>query len=226
MNSIRILVADDHEIVRRGLVSLLRSHVGWEVCGEAADGRKAVDQAKELKPDIVILDIGMPNLNGLDAARQILHDNPLTKVLILTIADEDEVVRVVLDTGARGFVLKSDAARDLVAAVEALQSNKSFFTSRIADMMLSGDLTRGRSTPDGRAALPSLTPRQREILQLLAEGKSSKETASHLDLSVKTVETHRTNIMHKLNIHSVSELVLYAVKNHIVQVVAPPTNFR
>ena len=226
MNSIRILVADDHEIVRRGLVSLLRSHVGWEVCGEAADGRKAVDQARELKPDIVILDIGMPNLNGLDAARQILHDNPLTKVLILTIADEDEVVRVVLDTGARGFVLKSDAARDLVAAVEALQSNKSFFTSRIADMMQSGDLTRGRSTPDGRAALPGLTPRQREILQLLAEGKSSKEAASHLDLSVKTVETHRTNIMHKLNIHSVSELVLYAVKNHIVQVVAPPTNFR
>jgi DNA-binding NarL/FixJ family response regulator len=226
MNSIRILVADDHEIVRRGLVSLLRSHVGWEVCSEAADGRKAVDQAKELKPDIVILDIGMPNLNGLDAARQILHDNPLTKVLILTIADEDEVVRVVLDTGARGFVLKSDAARDLVAAVEALQSNKTFFTSRIADMMLSGDLTRSRSTTDGRAALPSLTPRQREILQLLAEGKSSKEAASHLDLSVKTVETHRTNIMHKLNIHSVSELVLYAVKNHIVQVVAPPTTFR
>ena len=219
---LRILVADDHEIVRRGLVSLLKSHAGWDVCGEAQDGRQAVDKAKELKPDIVILDIGMPNLNGLEAARQMQRDNPQAKVLILTITDVDEVVRAVLDAGARGFVLKSDAARDLVAAVEALQSNKTFFTSRVADMVLGGYLGRNRPTPDSDAVLPTLTPREREIVQLLAEGKSSKEVASHLNLSVKTAETHRSNIMRKLNLHSVSGLVLYAVRNNMVQVALPP----
>ncbi len=219
---LRILVADDHEIVRRGLVSLLKSHAGWDVCGEAQDGRQAVDKAKELKPDVVILDIGMPNLNGLEAARQMQRDNPQAKVLILTITDVDEVVRAVLDAGARGFVLKSDAARDLVAAVEALQSNKTFFTSRVADMVLGGYLGRTRPTPDSDAVLPTLTPREREIVQLLAEGKSSKEVASHLNLSVKTAETHRSNIMRKLNLHSVSGLVLYAVRNNMVQVALPP----
>ncbi len=219
---LRILVADDHEIVRRGLVSLLKSHPGWDVCGEAQDGRQAVDKAKELKPDIVILDIGMPNLNGLEAARQMQRDNPQAKVLILTITDVDEVVRAVLDAGARGFVLKSDAARDLVAAVEALQSNKTFFTSRVADMVLGGYLGRTRPTPESDAVLPTLTPREREIVQLLAEGKSSKEVASHLNLSVKTAETHRSNIMRKLNLHSVSGLVLYAVRNNMVQVALPP----
>jgi DNA-binding NarL/FixJ family response regulator len=150
---------------------------GWEVCGEAQDGRQAVDKAKELKPDIIILDIGMPNLNGLEAARKMLRDNPQSRVLILTITDADEIVRAVLDAGARGFVLKSDAARDLVAAVEALQSDKTFFTSRVADMVLGGYLGRSRSIADGEAVLPSLTPREREIVQLLAEGKSTKEVA-------------------------------------------------
>jgi DNA-binding NarL/FixJ family response regulator len=222
MNPLRILVADDHEIVRRGLVSLLKSHAGWDVCGEAQDGRQAIDKAKELRPNIVILDIGMPNLNGLEAARQMLRDNPQSKVLILTITDADEVVRAVLDAGARGFVLKSDAARDLVAAVEALQSGKTFFTSRVADMVLGGYLGRNRPAADGDLLLPALTPREREIVQLLAEGKSSKEVASHLNLSVKTAETHRSNIMRKLNLHSVSGLVLYAVRNNMVQVTIPP----
>jgi len=181
-----------------------------------------VDKAKELKPDIVILDIGMPNLNGLEAARQMLRDNPQARVLILTITDADEVVRAVLDAGARGFVLKSDAARDLLAAVEALQSNKTFFTSRVADMVLGGYLGRNRPSAESEVTLPSLTPREREIVQLLAEGKSSKEVASHLDLSVKTAETHRSNIMRKLNLHSVSGLVLYAVRNNMVQVAIPP----
>jgi len=192
------------------------------VCGEAQDGRQAVDKAKELRPNIVILDIGMPNLNGLEAARQMLRDNPQSKVLILTITDADEVVRAVLDAGARGFVLKSDAARDLVAAVEALQSGKTFFTSRVADMVLGGYLGRNRPAADGDLLLPALTPREREIVQLLAEGKSSKEVASHLNLSVKTAETHRSNIMRKLNLHSVSGLVLYAVRNNMVQVTIPP----
>ena len=224
MNPLRILVADDHEIVRRGLVSLLKSHAGWEVCAEAQDGRQAVERAKELRPDVVILDIGMPNLNGLEAARQMLRDNPQAKVLILTITDADEMVRAVLDAGARGFVLKSDAARDLLAAVEALQSNKTFFTSRVSEMVLGGYLGRNRHTSDAEVALPSLTPREREIVQLLAEGKSTKEVASHLNLSIKTAETHRSNIMRKLNLHSVSALVLYAVRNNMVQVaISPPS---
>jgi len=222
MNALRILVADDHEIVRRGLVALLKTRAGWEVCGEAHDGREAVEKTKELKPDIVILDIGMPNLNGLEAARQMLHHNPQTKVLILTVTDADELVRAVLDAGARGFVLKSDATRDLISAVEALQSNKTFFTSRVSEMVLGGYLGRGLSAGDRSVSLPALTSREREVIQLLAEGKSSKEVAAYLDLSVKTAETHRSNIMRKLNLHSVSELVLYAVKNNMVQVVIPP----
>jgi DNA-binding NarL/FixJ family response regulator len=222
MNPLRILVADDHEIVRRGLVFLLKSHVGWEVCGEAQDGRQAIEKAAALRPDIVILDIGMPNLNGLEAARQMLHHNSQCKILILTITDTDEVVRAVLDAGARGFVLKSDAARDLVSAVEALQSNKTFFTSRVADMVLGGFLGRNRPTSGGGTRLPNLTPREREIVQLLAEGKSTKEVACHLDLSVKTAETHRSNIMRKLDLHSVSGLVLYAVRNNMVQVAVSP----
>src|SRR5882724_10218875 len=167
MGLLRILVADDHEIVRRGIVSLLKSHPGWDVCGEAADGRQALSKAKELRPDIVILDIGMPNLNGLEAARQLHRENPGSRVLILTITDADEVVRAVLDAGARGFVLKSDAVRDLVAAVEAIQSNKTFFTSRVADMVLGGYLGRYQIAD---ITLPTLTPREREIVQLLAEG--------------------------------------------------------
>jgi DNA-binding NarL/FixJ family response regulator len=222
MNSLRILVADDHEIVRRGLIFLLKSHAGWEVCGEAQDGRQAVDKAAELRPDTVILDIGMPNLNGLEAARQILHHNPQCKILILTVTDTDEIVRAVLDAGARGFVLKSDAARDLVSAVEALQSNKTFFTSRVSDMVLGGFLGRNQPASDGGVKLTSLTPREREIVQLLAEGKSTKEVACHLDLSVKTAETHRSNIMRKLDLHSVSGLVLYAVRNNMVQVPVAP----
>jgi DNA-binding NarL/FixJ family response regulator len=151
-----------------------------------------------------------------------LHHNPQSKVLILTITDVDEVVRTVLDAGARGFVLKSDAARDLVVAVEALQSDKTFFTSRVAEMVLGGYLGRDEPTADGKSSLPALTPREREVVQLLAEGKSTKEVACDLDLSVKTAETHRSNIMRKLNLHSVSELVLYAIKNNMINVVIPP----
>lgn len=216
MNPFRILIADDHEIVRRGIRSLLEKHPGWEVCGEAEDGREAVEHTNALKPDLVLLDIGMPNLNGLDAGRQILASSPLTRVLILTIHDSEQVVRDVLAVGARGFLLKSDAGRDLVSAVEALQRHGTFFTSKVAELVLEGYLNPHRlAEPRCRNRL---TPREREVVQLLAEGKTSKEVAVVLNLSVKTTETHRTNIMRKLDLHSVADLTLYAVRNGIVQV--------
>ena len=219
MSALRILVADDHEVVRRGLCALLESHAGWDVCAEAADGREAVDKVTQLKPDIVILDIGMPNLNGLSAARQISQNDPHQKILILTITDSEKIVQEVLEAGARGFVLKSDAARDLLGAVDALEHDRTFFTGRVAEMILEGFLS---GSAKKESTLPEVTTREREIVQLLAEGKSTKEVASILDLSVKTVETHRANIMRKLGIHSVSELVLYAVRNNIVQVQLVP----
>jgi DNA-binding NarL/FixJ family response regulator len=213
---LRILVADDHEVARKGVRSLLEEHAGWEVCGEAKDGREAVDMANQLKPDILLLDIGMPNLNGLDAARQILAIDGEARILILTIHDSEQVVREVLAAGARGFLLKSDAGRDLIAAVEALQNRRTFFTSKVAQMMLDGYL---RPYDDRENAQQQvLTPREREVIQLVAEGKTTKEIANALNLSVKTAETHRTNLMRKLDLHSVADLTLYAVRNGIVQI--------
>jgi DNA-binding NarL/FixJ family response regulator len=219
--ALRIMVADDHEVVRHGVRALLDGHPGWEVVAEAADGRDAVEKAIQLKADIVILDIGMPNLNGLEATRQILRSLPQARILILTMHESEQVVREVLEAGARGFLLKSDAGRDLVAAVEALQRHKTFFTSKVAEMVLESFL-KSKPRPADQAEREILTPREREIVQLLAEGKSTKEVAVALGLSVKTAETHRSNIMRKLNLHSISELVLYAVRNNIVQVVQPP----
>jgi DNA-binding NarL/FixJ family response regulator len=221
----RILLADDHEIVRRGLCALLQRHEGWEVVGEASDGREAVQKAKQLKPDVVIVDIGMPNLNGLEATRQLVQYDPNFRVIVLTVTDADQVIREALDAGARGFVLKSDAARDLVSAVEALQSKRMFFTPRVNELLLAGFLEKGhapsRNVPP---TLPTLTAREREITQLLAEGRSSKEAASLLNLSTKTVETHRSNIMRKLNLHSIRDLVVYAIKNKLIQLDMPPEN--
>ena len=216
MSVLRILIADDHEVARQGIRSLLESHAEWEVCGEARDGREAVEYASKLKPDVLLLDIGMPNLNGLDAARQILATTPEARILILTVHDSEQVVREVLAAGARGFLLKSDAGRDLLAAVEALQHRRTFFTSSVAQMMLDGYL---RPEDEGDAARQRvLTPREREVIQLVAEGKTTKEIATALSLSVKTAETHRTNLMRKLDLHSVAALTLYAVRNGIVQI--------
>jgi len=221
MAAFRIFIADDHEVVRKGLAALLQGEQGWEICCEASDGRTATEKIKELKPDVSILDIGMPGLNGLEATRQIIKDDPRAKVLILTLHDSDQVVREVLNAGARGFLLKSDAARDLVVAVEALRRDKTYFTSKVAAMVLDGYLKGETHAMPVSVGRDRLTPREREVVQLLAEGKSTKEVAVALGLSVKTAETHRSNIMRKLQLHSVSDLVMYAVRNNIVHVVQP-----
>jgi len=217
VSALRILIADDHEVVRKGIRSLLEAHPGWEVVAETANGRDAVSSAVRLKPDVALLDIAMPGLNGLDATRQILTDAPNTRVLILTMHDTEQVVRDVLAAGARGFLLKSDAGRDLVSAVEALQSRRTFFTTKVAQLVLDGYL-HPNTSPSDQAARGVLTPREREVIQLLAEGKTTKEVATTLNLSVKTAETHRTNLMRKLDLHSVVDLTLYAVRNGIVDV--------
>jgi len=216
VNALRILIADDHELARNGIRCVLETHAGWEVCGEATDGREAVELAGKLKPDVILLDIGMPNLNGLDATRQILAIMPEARILILTVHDSEQVVREVLAAGARGFLLKSDAGRDLLAAVEALQNRRTFFTPKVAQMMLEGYLRPQEES--GASPQCVLTPREREVIQLVAEGKSTKEIATVLCLSVKTAETHRTNLMRKLNLHSVADITLYAVRNGIVQI--------
>ena len=219
----RILIADDHEVARRGIHALLESHAGWQVCAEAGDGREAVELAASSKPDLILLDIGMPNLNGLEAARQILAASPDVPILILTMHDSDNVVREVLRAGARGFLLKSDAGRDLVAAVEALQLQENFLYDPRQPNGAGWFLGSGKAGwPHERVARMTsselLTAREREVIQLLAEGKTSKEVAVTLNLSVKTAETHRTNLMRKLGLHSVADLTRYAVRNGIVQV--------
>jgi len=218
MAPFRILLADDHEVVRTGLRALLEEQSGWEVIAEAVDGRDAVEKASKLKPDVVVIDIAMPSLNGLEAVRQIIKAVPDTKVLVLTMYDSDPLIQQVLQAGARGYLLKSDAGRDLVSAIDALRRNKTFFTPKVSQMVLEGYLDKSPKEKEAEDEPESLrlTSRQREIVQLLAEGKSSKEVAAVLGLSVKTAETHRANIMRKLDCHSVTELVRYAIRNHII----------
>jgi DNA-binding NarL/FixJ family response regulator len=216
--TVRILVVDDHDIIRRGLKQLLTSRPGWEVCGEAKTGREAVALAKQLQPDIVVMDVSMPELDGLEAARKINKLFPKMGILILTLHFSDQLVRDIVAAGARAYILKSDAARDLVVGVEALANQQTFFTPRAADVLLNA-FSRKNSQLDLRVLNRSrLTPREREIVKLLAEGKTSREAALALGISVKTAETHRANIMRKLEVHSVSEVVRYAVKNHIIEI--------
>jgi DNA-binding NarL/FixJ family response regulator len=215
MNPLRIVIVDDHAVVRRGVRALLESQPGWEIAGEAVTGREAVELAKRLYPDIVVMDLSLPELNGLDAARQILKDSPRTEVLVLTMHHSEELVRNVLQAGARGYVLKSDADESLIAAVESLRDHKPFLTSTVTEFVLDDYVHRAEEDVVNAG---TVTPREREIIQLLAEGNSNKETASALSVSVKTVEAHRANIMRKLRLRSVSDLVRYAIRNKIVQV--------
>jgi DNA-binding NarL/FixJ family response regulator len=219
MSGFRILVADDHPIFRFGLCLLLGSHQGWEVCGEAADGRDAVEKCRQLKPDLLILDICLPILNGVDAAQQILKDNPVQRILVLTAVESEQVVRDCLEAGVRGWVFKSDGTEDLLTAVEALQRHKSIFSPRVSDLVMDG-YKRYRAGPPA-ATVPKLSQREREVVQLVSEGKSSKEVAIILNVTLATAETHRTNILRKLKLHSVAELVMYAVRNEIVHVHLP-----
>jgi len=219
MNNFRILVADDHPIVRFGLCALIGSHKGWEVCGEAVDGREAVEKCKVLRPDLVILDICMPNLNGVDAARQIMKNDPAQKILVVTDVNSEPVIRDCLDAGVRGWVFKSERINDLTAAVEELQRLKTSFSASVSDLILNGYLRRNVSPEAPK--LCSLTLREREVLQLISEGKANKEISTALGVSVKPTETHRSNMMRKLKLHSVAELVLYAVRNEIVRVSLP-----
>jgi len=215
MCAVSVLIADDHEIVRRGLRALLQEQPGWQVVAEVTNGREAVVKANEFKPDVAILDITMPSLNGLDATKQIAKVSPGTKVLILTVHDSDQLIPKVLEVGARGYILKADARRDLITAAKALLSNKTFFTPKEAQIVMDGYLGKGpKASEEG---FSQLTGREREIVQLLAEGNSCKEVATILGISTKTAETHRSNLMRKLNCHSVAELVRYAIRNHLVE---------
>lgn len=220
MSTFRILLADDHPVVRMGVSSLIRSNPGWEVCGEAADGREATTKCIQLRPDLLILDICMPNLNGLDAARQILRHNPDQKILVLTDVESDEVIRGCLQAGVRGWVLKSDRADELAAAIAALQQGRSSFSARISNLILHGYLKPHSATPT--LALPArLSAREREVVKLVGEGKTSREIALLLGVTVKTAESHRSNVMLKLRVHSTVELVTYAIRNDIVPVHLP-----
>ncbi len=214
---VRIVIADDHEMVRRGLAATLSDTGRWTVVAQADNGRDAAQLVETHQPDVVVLDLSMPELNGLDATRLILDAHPETRILILTAHESEQLVREVLSAGARGYVLKSDAGRTLVRAVEALLEGQTFFTSKVARLVLEGYL---RGSPDGSASQPAhfLSARERQIVQLLAEGASNKDVARALGISVKTAETHRGNIMRKMQFESLSDLVRYAVRNKIIEV--------
>jgi DNA-binding NarL/FixJ family response regulator len=214
MKPARIVIADDHELVRKGLAAVIHEVATWKVIAEAANGRQAVEQVAAHKPDIAIMDLTMPELNGLEATRQILAAEPQTRVLILTAHESEQLIREVLGAGAQGYVLKSDAGRTLVSAVDALLEGGTFFTSKVARMVLEGYLR----NPTETEVIPTLSAREREIVQLLAEGRSNKEVARKLEISIKTAETHRSNIMRKMQFDSLSDLVRYAVRNKIIDV--------
>ena len=214
MKPARFLIADDHPLFRRGVVAAITEVDGWTVVAEAASGGAAVELAIRHQPDLVILDMVMPQLNGLEATRQILAAAPSIKVLILTGHESEQLVREVLNAGAQGYLLKSDAGRTLVTALEALLAGQPFFTSKVARLVLAGYL---RGVAEASAGQEPLSPREREIVQLLAEGSSNKDVARVLRISIKTVETHRSNIMRKMQFDSLADLVRYAVRNKLIE---------
>lgn len=215
--TLRILVADDHEVVRSGLRLILERQPNWTVCGEAGTGRQAIAEAIRLKPDVIVMDISMPELNGLDATPQILEKVPRAKVLILSAHDSERLVRQMLSSGARGYMLKSDAGKDLTCAVEAVANGRLFFTLSVSDIVLADYQKLSSNTADLPEESPGrLTAREREILQLLAEGKTNKEVPAQIRTSVKTVENYRARLMKQLDLHSLSDLVRYAIQHELI----------
>ena len=214
---LRILVADDHELVRRGIRGLLRARRGWTVVGEAANGREAVEKAYKLRPDVAIVDISMPDLDGLQATCQIREAVPATKVVVLTMHESDQMVRRVLDAGALGYVLKSDLAAHLVKAVKNVSAGKLFLTPRVSAIVLKGFLKTGNQPDPTEHSQAGPTPREAQIIRLLAEGNANKKIAAELGITIRTVETHRARIMLKLGLHSLAELVHYAIRQKIVE---------
>jgi two-component system, NarL family, response regulator NreC len=215
VKKMRILIADDHGIVRKGLRLQLEQHENFEVVGEASDGREAVRYAEQLAPDVVIMDIGMPNLNGVEATSQIVKRRPETAVIILSMYSDEGYLRRALAAGAKGYLLKHSADVDLDRAVEAVANGKSFFSPAIANTLLE-DYMRQLQQRGLEDSYDLLTEREKEVFQLLAEGRSNKEVATTLNLSTATVETHRTHIMQKLDLHSAADIVLYAVRKKII----------
>jgi DNA-binding NarL/FixJ family response regulator len=209
----RILVADDHEVVRKGIRTFLEGHSEWEICGEASTGRDAIAKTARMKPDVVLLDITMPDLSGLEAIPEILKAHPRAKVLVLTMHDSGQMASRVLAAGASGLVLKSDAARDLILALQALGKNKAFLSPQVTKILLN-EIRQNQAQPSPDV----LTPRETEVLKSLAEGKSNKEVAAQLGISPRTVDAHRARIMSKLKVRSLSDLVHFAIRHKIVDV--------
>jgi two-component system response regulator NreC len=213
--ALRILVADDHTIIRSGLRMLLERQLGFAVVGEAADGRQAVEMARGLRPDVAMLDIAMPNLNGIEAARQICAELPKTRIVILSVHSDEAYVLKALKAGARGYLLKDSAESDIINAVRVVGAGKAFFSPEISRLLVE-DYVRQLQHRGMDDSYELLTTREREILQLLAEGKANKDIAAMFNLSVYTVETHRSHILQKLNLHSLAELILYAVRKGVI----------
>lgn len=216
MKKLRILIADDHGLVRRGARAVLQSRHGWRVVGEAANGREAVEKTIKLKPDVAIVDISMPELDGVEVVRQVREAVPATKILVLTMHESDQMVRRALDAGAHGYLLKSDLTECLAKAVKAIADAKRFLTPRVSEIVLDGFLKTKSDHQQGERRGMRTTPREIEIIRLLAEGKSNKEIAALLGITVRTVETHRAKIMLKLGLHSLAELIHYALHNEII----------
>jgi DNA-binding NarL/FixJ family response regulator len=214
---VTLLVVDDHELVRSGIRTTLSIREDWQVVAEAANGREAVRLADRHRPQVVIMDIAMPEMNGLESTRQIRQVQPETKILILTVYDSEQIVREVLNAGADGYLLKSDAGRDLLTAVEAVLGGKPFFTTSVARLVLDGFLRSPGHSHTHRDSTERLSPREREVVQLLAEGRTSKQVATAMGISPRTAETHRKNLMQKLGCHSVADLVRFAIRNRIIE---------